>query len=237
MEHQKEGLRWMKAMEESARKGGILADDMGLGKTIQALALTVVHPAPSVERHATLVVTPAGLISQWKHEIEQLLNQGHRRHRVFVYHGDKTGRTGTFHLLNQHDIVLTTFGTVAAELRRTCHRPSAHSTIPSDPGLSILGPVSKWHRVILDEAQCIKNDRSKTAMACCAIDATYRWCLSGTPLMNDPRELTSLFKFLRVQGFCNTDPFNPVSPPNGNPAPDVRCLWFFLSCFGYFQPA
>ncbi|KAK5685763.1 hypothetical protein LTS12_029048, partial [Elasticomyces elasticus] len=47
MEHQKEGLTWMTAMEESARKGGILADDMGLGKTIQALALTVVHPAPS----------------------------------------------------------------------------------------------------------------------------------------------------------------------------------------------
>lgn len=53
----------MTAMEESARKGGILADDMGLGKTIQALALTVVHPAPSVERHATLIVMPAGLIS------------------------------------------------------------------------------------------------------------------------------------------------------------------------------
>ena len=136
---------------------------------------------------------------------------------------DKMGRTGTFHLLNQHDIVLTTFGMVAAELRWMCHWPSACSTVPSDPGLSILGPVSKWHRVILDEAQCIKNDRSKTAMACCAIDATYRWCLSGTPLMNDPRELTSLFKFLRVQGFCNAEPFNPVSLPSGNPTPDIHC--------------
>ena len=151
---------------------------MGLGKTIQALALTVIHPAPCVKQHATLVVMPTGLILQWKHKIEQLLNQGHP-HQVFMYHGDKMGRTGTFHLLNQHDIVLTIFGMVAAELRWMCHQPSAHSTILSDPGLSILGPVSKWHQVILDEAQCIKNDRSKTAMACCAINATYHWCLSG----------------------------------------------------------
>ena len=235
MEHQKEGLMWMMAREGSDWKGSILADDMGLGKTIQALALTVIHPAPSVKQHATLVVMPAGLISQWKHKIEQLLNQGHPCW-VFVYHGDKMGRTGTFHLLNQHDIVLTTFGMVAAELRWMCHWPSACSTVPSDPGLSILGPVSKWHWVILDEAQCIKNDRSKTAMACCTINTTYCWCLSGTPLMNDPRELTSLFKFLWVQGFCNAKPFNPVSLPSGNPTPDIHCPWFFLSGSGHLQP-
>ena len=43
-EHQKLALTWLKKMEESKTKGGILADDMGLGKTISALALIVARP-------------------------------------------------------------------------------------------------------------------------------------------------------------------------------------------------
>jgi len=44
-EHQKIALTWLKAMEESTNKGGILADDMGLGKTISSLALIVSRPS------------------------------------------------------------------------------------------------------------------------------------------------------------------------------------------------
>ena len=66
--------------------------------------------------------------------------------------------------------------------------------------------------MILDEAQCIKNDQSQTAAACCALDATYRWCLSGTPVMNNLRELYSLLKFLRVQPYASRQSFATVGP-------------------------
>lgn len=212
MEHQKQGLLWMRAMEASGQKGGILADDMGLGKTVQALSLIVSHPPRSIERHATLVIAPAGLIQQWKHEIGQLLRPGQHQRSVYVHLGG--GRGTNFPALNRYDIVLTTFGTVTAELRyrENDRQVRTRNSAPVSLNSPILGPTSRWHRVILDEAQYIKNDRSKVAIASCAIDATYRWCLSGTPVMNNLRELYSLLKFLRVQPYSNLDSFTTVSP-------------------------
>ncbi|GFF57814.1 hypothetical protein IFM51744_09341 [Aspergillus udagawae] len=199
MEHQRQGLVWMNELEKSRRRGGILADDMGLGKTVQALSLIVVRPGSIMERHATLIIAPAGLVQQWKESIKQLLNPGSYQRRVYVHHGNK--RPVSFAHLHDHDIVITTYGTVAAEWQRK--QSLDHGSFSgSEP---ILSPSSRWHRVILDEAQNIKNDRSNAAMGCCAIDATYRWCLSATPLMNHQRELYSLLKFLRVAEYTGVD--------------------------------
>ncbi|KAE8334367.1 hypothetical protein BDV24DRAFT_156897 [Aspergillus arachidicola] len=193
MEHQKQGVRWMTAMEKSHHRGGILADDMGLGKTVQALALIAAHPPQHIHQHATLVVTPASLIQQWKHEIEQSLRTSPHHQRVYVYYGDRRGKA--ISVLNGYSIVLTTFGTITAELRRAGPRQHARNLAGPHRSSPLFGPASGWHRVILDEAQCIKNDQSQTAAACCALDATYRWCLSGTSVMNNLRELYSLLNF------------------------------------------
>ncbi|KAI9041053.1 DEAD/DEAH box helicase [Aspergillus affinis] len=211
MEHQRQGLHWMRSMEASYRRGGILADDMGLGKTVQALSLIVSHPSRDVERHATLVITPAGLVQQWKHEIQQLLRPHLHQCHVYVHYGDNRGKS--FSTLNQYDIVLTSFGTITAELRRRDQQQGERGCSPSTSDLPLLGSTSRWHRVILDEAQCIKNDRSKAAAACCAVDATYRWCLSGTPMMNSLPELYSLLKFLRVQPSSDLDISTMASIP------------------------
>jgi SNF2 family DNA or RNA helicase len=62
--------------------------------------------------------------------------------------------------------------------------------------------------VVLDEAQYIKNPRSKMAQAACKLDARNRLCLSGTPIENHLGELWSLMNFL-VPGFLGTeDAFN-----------------------------
>ncbi|QMW36976.1 hypothetical protein G4B11_000212 [Aspergillus flavus] len=195
MEHQKQGVRWMTAMEKSHHRGGILADDMGLGKTVQALALIAAHPAQHINRHATLVVTPASLI----------------QHECTCTMGIAEGKPHP-PVLNGYDIVLTMFGTITAELRRTGPRQHARNLAGPHRSSPLFGPASGWHRVILDEAQCIKNDQSQTAAACCALDATYRWCLSGTPVMNNLRELYSLLKFLRVQPYASRQSFATVGP-------------------------
>ncbi|XVF67050.1 hypothetical protein PTKIN_Ptkin10aG0089900 [Pterospermum kingtungense] len=66
-----------------------------------------------------------------------------------------------------------------------------------------------WFRVILDEAQTIKNHRTQVARACCSLRAKRRWCLSGTPIQNAIDDLYSYFRFLKhepyfvYKAFCN----------------------------------
>ncbi len=61
--------------------------------------------------------------------------------------------------------------------------------------LDILQGVP-WHRVVLDEAQAIKNPESQAAVAARALAATHRLCLTGTPVENRLDELWSAFHFV-----------------------------------------
>ncbi|EED21080.1 SWI/SNF family DNA-dependent ATPase Ris1, putative [Talaromyces stipitatus ATCC 10500] len=212
-EHQKLGLAWMKAMEEGKNKGGILADDMGLGKTVQALSLIVSRPSTDLARKTTLIIAPVALMQQWKREIDRLVKPEHKL-SVFILHGEK--RKTTFDKLKKYDVVLTTFGSMGTELkkreqydelRRFASQNSANM-IAEARALPLLGPQSTWYRVIIDEAQCIKNRNTKSAIACCALNATYRWCMSGTPMMNGVHELHSLLRFLRIGPYNSLERFN-----------------------------
>jgi SNF2 family DNA or RNA helicase len=105
----------------------------------------------------------------------------------------------TFQDLCQYHVVLTTYRTLSSKLKQKPYNSP------------IFRDGRAWQCIILDEAQCIKNARSKTAMACCKVTATYRWCLSRTPLINHLGELYSLLKFLRIQPYINTNSFNSIS--------------------------
>nr|VDC94027.1 unnamed protein product [Brassica oleracea] len=73
------------------------------------------------------------------------------------------------------------------------------SSFDSDCGaLSRVG----WLRVVLDEAQTIKNHRTQVARACCTLRAKRRWCLSGTPIQNTIDDLYSYFRFLRYNPYA-----------------------------------
>ncbi|PLB50130.1 P-loop containing nucleoside triphosphate hydrolase protein [Aspergillus steynii IBT 23096] len=214
LEHQKLGLSWMKSLEEKDQKGGILADDMGLGKTIQAIALMVSRPSEDPERKPTLIIAPVALMQQWKREIQRVLKPGRHQLSVYVLHGDK--RSVGFRDLKEYDVVLTTFGTLSSELKRCDKYDELQKSGANErtvlsaliQGMPCLGPTSKWYRIIIDEAQCIKNRNTKAAIACCRLNSTYRWCMSGTPMMNSVQELHSLLKFLRIRPYCHLERFN-----------------------------
>ena len=55
---------------------------------------------------------------------------------------------------------------------------------------------ARYHLLILDESQYIKNHRSRAAQVACLLDARHRLCLTGTPLQNHLGELWSQFHFL-----------------------------------------
>ncbi|MBK5930073.1 DEAD/DEAH box helicase [Halochromatium salexigens] len=167
--YQQEGLNWLQFLRDF-ELGGVLADDMGLGKTIQALAHLLIEKAAGRADRPSLVVAPTSLMFNWKREAERFAPSL----RVVILQGPK--RQEHFDHLGEQDLVLTTY-----------------ALLPRDLEVLI---AQDWHLLILDEAQAIKNPRSKGAQAARALKARHRLCLTGTPLENHLGELWSLMDFL-----------------------------------------
>lgn len=193
-------------METGTNKGGILADDMGLGKTISALALMLANPSTDRARKTTLIVGPVALVRQWDREITKKIKQPYRLSTHMVH-----GQTKKFSWdeLRNFDVVLTTYGTLAAEFKRLqkfldkmkLDNNTHYDQNPMKKDFPLLGPKSTFYRTFLDEAQCIKNKSTGAARACCNIQSVYRFCLTGTPMMNNVGELYSLVHFLRIKPY------------------------------------
>lgn len=237
--HQIEGVSWMCDKETGTKKtrgvlpkGGILADDMGLGKTIQSIALILTNPKPSAEElekskrklpegvgKGTLVVAPLALIKQWEGEIKDRVEKDHEL-TVCVHHGP--GRTKNYKDLKKYDVVITTYQTLSSE-----HAGSEGSLKVGCFGIH-------WYRIILDEAHSIKNRNAKATKAACALNAEYRWCLTGTPMQNNLDELQSLIHFLQIKPYDDLNQWREqITKPmnNGRGGLALRRLQVYLKAF------
>lgn len=166
-DYQQHGLDWLGFLREHGF-GGVLADDMGLGKTVQALAHLLAEKHAGRLDRPCLVVAPRTVIHNWARECERFApTLSHA-----VYHGPE--RHGLFDA-ELPNLVITTY----AILQR-------------DPALQ----QQAWHAVVLDEAQVIKNPRTKAAVVARKLEARQRLCLTGTPMENNLEELWSLFAFV-----------------------------------------
>ncbi|KAE8383217.1 SNF2 family N-terminal domain-containing protein [Aspergillus bertholletiae] len=167
--------------------GGILADDMGLGKTIQIISLILANSTPMTPNSSktTLIVAPVGVMSNWKNQIQDHTHS-ESAPRVHVYHG--VGKKEAANL-DQHDVVVTSYGALAME-----YNPNAKE--PPKKGIFSV----HWRRIVLDEGHTIRNPRSKGALAACNLRADSRWTLTGTPIVNSLKDLYSQVRFLRLTG-------------------------------------
>ncbi|TRX91404.1 hypothetical protein FHL15_007628 [Xylaria flabelliformis] len=202
MPHQHVGLTWLLNQEKSPLKGGILADDMGLGKTIQALALILCHPPQDGTRKTTLIVIPNSLLRQWEREIDDKVKPDHKLKTV-IFHSTKK-KSMTVAKLLSYDIVLTTYGTLAFEWKQVYDNRKPDAAV-------LLASHAIFHRVILDEAHNIKNRNSQASKAVDRLRATYRLCMTGTPLMNRLDELYPLVRFLRVEPYRDLVRFRKIA--------------------------
>ncbi len=171
--YQKEGLAWLQFLREH-KLSGILADDMGLGKTAQTLAHLLLEKEHGRLDRPALIVLPTSLIFNWKNEAARFAPGL----SVLSLHGPE--RKGRFSEILQHDVVLTTYPL----LWRDADELIQH----------------QYHLLILDEAQTVKNARSRGAEVVRRVDSRHRLCLTGTPLENHLGELWSQFDFL-LPGF------------------------------------
>ncbi|HET8937114.1 MAG TPA: SNF2-related protein [Polyangiales bacterium] len=168
--YQKDGFSWLVFLHELAT-GGILADDMGLGKTVQAIALMLWLKNKFKDQKLThLVIAPTSVVPNWLLEIEKFgpsLN-------AMVWHGPD--RHALSEQLSEFDVVITSY----ALMRRD----------------EELLTKFKFHSVILDEAQHIKNPMSATARAVKKLKSERRMALTGTPIENRLSEIWSIFDFV-----------------------------------------
>ncbi len=180
--YQARGLAWM-AFQQSLGFGICLADDMGLGKTIQLLALLAHErepaspgdgaPVPQADVPPTLLLVPMSVVGNWMHETRRFCPHL----RVLVHHGATRLQGDAFvEKANASDLVITTYA--------LAHRDR-----------EMLAKVP-WFRVVLDEAQYIKNPSAKQSQAARALQATCRVALTGTPVENRLTELWSIMDFL-----------------------------------------
>ncbi|HEX5541957.1 MAG TPA: DEAD/DEAH box helicase [Micromonospora sp.] len=166
--YQKRGLAWLSFLQ-SLGLGGILADQMGLGKTIQILALLAKQ---DVTAGPTLLVCPMSLVGNWQREAAAFTPGL----RVHVHHGAERARGEAFTAAASNiDLVITTY-TIAA-------RDAA--TLADVP----------WHRVVIDEAQAIKNAATRQATAVRSLPARHRIAVTGTPVENRLADLWSIMEF------------------------------------------
>ena len=146
----------------------LLGDDMGLGKTIQAIAAAELM-ARLFNIQKVLVISPTSLKHQWKSEIDRFTDRS-----AAVIEGLTPLRkalygTDTFFKLTNYELV---------------HRD--------------LEMIRAWEPdlIILDEAQRIKNWKTRTAQTVKSLESTFAIVLTGTPLENRIEELHSLMEFV-----------------------------------------
>jgi SNF2 family DNA or RNA helicase len=166
--YQARGLAWLDFLGRTGL-GGVLADDMGLGKTVQLLALLAYEQNGGPP---SLLVCPMSLVGNWQREAARFTPQL----RVHVHHGAERARGSEFSkAIAGCDLVITTYALAArdaADLRKIT-----------------------WRRVVVDEAQAIKNAATKQATAIRSIPAGTRVAVTGTPVENRLADLWSILEF------------------------------------------
>ncbi|KAF8527760.1 SNF2 family N-terminal domain-containing protein [Gautieria morchelliformis] len=180
-------------------KGGLMADAMGLGKTLTMLALILAtkKDTPSDFSNTTLIVVPLSVLSNWKTQIAEHCASGAITSHVYY----DSGRNLAPQDLPEFDVVITTYQVVTQDhsssngiVTKMEADGKAKKKRKSKGGLFDV----KWKRIILDEGHTIRNSKTKMATAVRALNAQRRWVVTGTPIINSPKDLGSLLQFLQI---------------------------------------
>jgi hypothetical protein len=177
--YQAEALAWLGFLD-SAGLGGCLALDMGLGKTPTMLAhlgraqaaARATADADGAAASKALVIAPPAVVGNWAREAAKFTP----RLRVVLHHGARRADAAEFEAeIARADVVITTYGTAVRDIDVLAGRT--------------------WSRLVLDEAQAIKNPTNESAQQLRRIPARSRIALTGTPIENGLGDLWAILDF------------------------------------------
>ncbi|MCC5844978.1 MAG: DEAD/DEAH box helicase [Verrucomicrobia bacterium] len=168
--YQQRGLAWLNFLRQT-RLGGILADDMGLGKTVQLLALLALQAEENPDHEPVLIVCPASVLPNWRRECRRFTPHLN----IAVMHG--ADRHDDRARIESADILLTTYTLLWRD-------QTFYEQVP----LSML---------ILDEAQAVKNPKSRGSRVAASLNARLKLAVTGTPCENHLGDLWALFHIVQ----------------------------------------
>jgi len=146
--------------------GACLADDMGLGKTIQTIALLIAK----AKAGPSLIIAPASVVPNWESELARFAPVLH------VYDLNGRDRKQNLKNLKPFDVVIGSYGIVMHKVEQM--------------------KEMDWNIISLDEAQAIKNSKTKRSAAIMQLPAKFKMVTTGTPMENHLGELWNLFNFI-----------------------------------------
>ncbi|MEA3460252.1 MAG: DEAD/DEAH box helicase [Bacteroidota bacterium] len=192
--YQYEGYKWLCFLQKNGF-GACLADDMGLGKTLQAIAVlqrsremsrkgasTSAEQGEatdggqfslfnrSQDKLTSLVVVPASLLHNWARECRRFAPDL----KVLSHVGNQRNRK--LSNFSYYDLVISTYHTVRQD--------------------SMQLSTFRFHYIILDESQMIKNSSSKLYNAVVTLQSDHKVVLTGTPIENSLIDLWSQINFV-----------------------------------------
>ncbi len=146
----------------------LIGDDMGLGKTVQALAAAELM-AKLFNMEKALIVSPTSLKYQWKSEIEKFTGRTVQVVEGLNHRRKEIYREDSFYKLINYELVFRD-----------------------------IDMIREWapDLIILDEAQRIKNWKTRTARSVKQLESTFAIVLTGTPIENRIEELHSIMEFI-----------------------------------------
>lgn len=168
-DYQHHGLNWLSFLDKN-QLGGCLADDMGLGKTLQTIAFLQHIKLQNKNNPPSLIIAPTSLIFNWKNEIEKFCPSL----KMLTFIGNN--RSDNKENFNKYDLIISTYGSLLNDIE--------------------FLKDFKFHYVILDESQAIKNPSSKRYKAVRLLNCFNRIALTGTPIENNTFDLYAQLNFL-----------------------------------------
>lgn len=175
--YQVDGYKWLRKLS-AIGFGGILADEMGLGKSLQAIAYLSDMFAAGEAQDAALVVSPASLVYNWAEEFAKFAPEM----KVAIVDGPRSERARK-RAMDGVQVFIASYDAVRMDI-------------------DAIQDIS-YSVAVLDEAQYIKNQATKTSRAVRRIKACHRFALTGTPVENRLSEVWSIFDFL-MPGFLGS---------------------------------
>ncbi|MCZ6679915.1 MAG: DEAD/DEAH box helicase [Candidatus Poribacteria bacterium] len=179
-DYQKRGVSWIQYLEHLGLNG-CLADDMGLGKTIQVIARLINEREERSDVTPTLLIAPTSVLGNWQKEIQRFAPHL----KTTIHHGSERSR-GEKEFQKEslkHDVVISSYALARRDAK--------------------LFASLSWERIVLDEAQNIKNPQAAQTRAIAKFQAKHRLALTGTPIENRLMDIWSIFNFLNP-GYLGT---------------------------------